>query len=329
MEKIIFKDNDKDLNLDLIDPEDTNRVLDYLIRFFIKRPGQHLLELGSTGTGKTNFLYWLVDKFIEHAPNEAIVWFDIGKAQYNQYTGESGNEILTLLYYFGKVRIISMTGCDVIIESEKEYDVEFVHVDRPEMIWKYCKADRVNIICFDPFIENDVVHASVLAKVFERLLWLANRGWIWRPMAIFYDEFHNVCPSQGHGIYEDRKAASIQMKTNNQFKKNLQKLRSTGIRLVATSHQWTQLYRSVRLSFEWIVPRRRTFFSTDAPDLARFNPRWKKMKTHQAYIVIPEGDHLGPFRCIYYKIPDNLGSVVYDGIYTGIYTPESPAAAEA
>lgn len=329
MEKVIFQDIDSiESNID--DSEDAEKIIKFFISHFVKRPGQHLLELGSTGTGKTNFLYWLIDMFREYAPREAIVWFDIGKAQYNPYTGESGNEILTLLYYFGAARIITMTGCDVKINSEMEYDIEFIHVDRPEMIWKHCKPDRLNIVSFDPFIQSDVIHASVLAKVFDQLLWLANRGWLWRPMAIFYDEFHNVCPSQGHGIYEDRKAASIQKRTNNQFKKTLQKLRSTGIRLVATTHQWTQLYRSVRLSFEWLVPRRRTFFVGDAPDLARFNPRWKRMKTHQAYFVIPEGDHLGPFRCLYYKIPNNLGSVEYDGIYTDpLTTPGESAAASA
>ncbi|WOF15999.1 hypothetical protein F1737_04415 [Methanoplanus sp. FWC-SCC4] len=314
METVVFQTDD-DLQSCIDDSENAEGIIKYFIRSFVKRPGQHLLELGSTGTGKTNFLFWLVDMFREHAPNEAIVWFDIGKAQYNPKTNESGNEILTLLYYFGAVRIITMTGCDVRIVSEREYDVEYVHVDNPEMIWKYCKPDRLNIVSFDPFILNDVIHASVLAKVFERLIWLANRGWLWRPMAIFYDEFHNVCPSQGHGIYEDRKAAAIQKKTNNQFKKNLQKLRSTGVRFVASTHQWTQLYKSVRLSFEWLVPRRRTLFTGDAPDLARFNPRWKKMKTYQAYLVIPEGDHLGPFRCLFYKIPPDLGSVEYDGIY--------------
>jgi len=313
METVVFQDNDEDLLLD--NQETVDKILKFFITRFVKNPGQHLLELGSTGTGKTNFLYWLIDLFKEYAPREALVWFDIGKAQYNQYTGESGNEILTLLYYFGAVRIITLTGCDVKIISEQDYDIEYIHVDNPQMIWKYCKPDRLNIVSIDPFILDDVTHASVLAVIFERLVWLANRGWIHRPLAVIYDEIHNVCPSQGHGIYEDRKASAIQKKTNNQFKKNLQKLRSTGIRFISTTHQWTQLYKPVRLSFEWLVPRRRTLFANDAPDLARFNPRWKKMKTHQAYIVIPEGDHLGPFRCLHYKIPNNLGSVEYDGIY--------------
>lgn len=80
MEKVIFQDSDT-FESDIDDSEDAEKIIKFLISHFVKRPGQHLLELGSTGTGKTNFLYWLIDMFREYAPREALVWFDIGKAQ--------------------------------------------------------------------------------------------------------------------------------------------------------------------------------------------------------------------------------------------------------
>src|SRR5690606_24955738 len=52
------------------------------------RPGQHLCEIGRPGPGKTQGLYYLVDKIME-AGREQILWFDIGK----------GDEILTLPHY--------------------------------------------------------------------------------------------------------------------------------------------------------------------------------------------------------------------------------------
>lgn len=318
MAAVVFQNqHDSERNFPIADAEKTAEYLSFFTYAFVKKPGQHLLELGKTGTGKTNFLYWLIDIFRSEAPEEAIVWFDIGKAQYNPYTGESGNEILTLLYYFGAARIISLTGCQVVVENGRgmDYDIEYVYVDRVGDLWKYCKPDKINIVSIEPFLNNDVVHAQLMSEMFDSLVYRANRGWIHRPMAIFYDEIHNVWPSSGHGIYDSRKASAIQRRSNNQAKKAIQKLRSTGIRIIGSTHQWTQLYKSVRLSFEWIVPRRGTLFSGDVPDLARYNPLWRKMPTWAAYIVIPEGTYLGPFRCLYYQIPNFLGNIKYDGIY--------------
>lgn len=316
METTVFQNTDDICGkYPIADEKTTEEYINALIFNFVKKPGQHLLELGRTGTGKTNFLYWLIDMFREYAPREAIVWFDIGKAQYNEKTGESGNEILTLLYYFGAARIISLDGCTVEIDSRRDFDIEYIQVSNVREIWRHCKPDKINIVCLEPFLNNDVIHAKLMSEIIDSLVWLANRGWIHRPLAVFYDELHNVWPSSGHGIYDNRKAAGIQRRSNNQAKKAIQKLRSTGIRIVGSTHQWTQVYKSVRLSFEWLVPRRGTIFSNDVSDLAKYNPRWKRMPTWAAYIVIPEGVHLGPFRCLYYKIPDHLGSVKYNGIF--------------
>lgn len=289
--------------------------LNWFVHDFIRKPGQHMLELGKTGTGKTQFFYWLVDMFRHFAPYEALVWFDIGKGQYDFHTKESGNELLTLLYYFGDVRIITLTGTSINITSSQNLgEVEYIQEAEPEMVWRNCKPDKLNIISIDPFVEDDILYADIIAKIFTRLIFLANRGMIYRPMTIFYDEFHNVCPAGGQSAAGSRKAAATQNKVNGLMKKNIQKLRSTGVRFVATSHQWTQLYKPIRMSFEWIVIRRGVQFSRDESGLAAFNPRWRKMETKQAYIAIPTGDHIGPFDALFYKIPKGMGSLEYEGI---------------
>ena len=71
-----------------IDPEISSYWERRLETEFIGRPGQHLCEIGRPGTGKTQGLYYLVDKIME-AGREQILWFDIGK----------GDEILTLPHY--------------------------------------------------------------------------------------------------------------------------------------------------------------------------------------------------------------------------------------
>ena len=76
---------------DGIDPELTSYWERRLENEFIHRFGQHLCEVGRPGTGKTQGLYYLVDKIKDYGKEE-ILWFDIGK----------GDEILTLAHYFGR-----------------------------------------------------------------------------------------------------------------------------------------------------------------------------------------------------------------------------------
>lgn len=110
----------------LISSDDTVRDYwqNYFITEFIQQPGQHLLELGRTGTGKTQFLYYVLDLLRNYAPDESIVWFDIGK----------GAEILTLAHYFGPVNVISLDGCTVEISTDKEYNITFSSIRYPKDI---------------------------------------------------------------------------------------------------------------------------------------------------------------------------------------------------
>ncbi|TSA54942.1 MAG: hypothetical protein D4R45_03265 [Planctomycetaceae bacterium] len=311
----------KNVNLENIEPDEDIKNRDrhwtlYLVYNFIKKPGQHMLEMGKTNSGKTQFLYWLVDKFLEAAPKEALVWFDIGKSQYDPESPykESGNEILTLLYYFSPVRIILLTGCDIEIISKYPFDVEIVHVPTADKVWEQIDNSRLNIISIDPYIENEIIYSDQIAQMFRRLIWLANRSRIYRPMTIFYDEFHNVCPS--HSTVSDNRSSRQQTKINGIMKRNIQKLRSIGIRIIATSHNYTQLFKPIRQSFEWLVPRRgTTFYGSDEYVLSNFNPRWRKMASSQAYIVKPAGDHIGPLNYPLYAIPHDIGAVRYRGIY--------------
>lgn len=276
----------------------------YFIEEFIKRPGQHLLELGRTGTGKTQFLYYVFDLLRNYAPDESILWFDIGK----------GAEILTICHFFGPVNIITLDGCEVDIQTEQEYDISYSSVRYPKDVWQAVKKG-VNIAIFDPFILDPIVLASHISEMFINLIYLAHNHQILRPMTMFYDEFHNVAPAKGYGFAGNGKEANLQIQATNYIRVNIQKLRTEGFRFVCTSHGWNQLNLGVRSNFEWIVPRRGSFFGREEGKLSAFNPRWAAMETEQAYICLPNRNYGGPFILPLYDEGWTLGKVNYRGIY--------------
>ena len=71
---------------------------------FLCQHGKHLFTFGTTGSGKTQKGYAFVDwlKYLE-----TQIWFDTGKT----------NEILPLLCMGRKIRIVTPSGTDVVIEE--------------------------------------------------------------------------------------------------------------------------------------------------------------------------------------------------------------------
>lgn len=277
----------------------------YFEQNFIRRPGQHLLEIGRTGTGKTQFLYWLIDELREWSPEEAIVWFDIGK----------GSEILTLCYYFSPIRLITLPHCGIEFVTEDRYDIEHVIVGRAEDVWKNISTERLNVVSFEPFILDPIVLSEQISTMFTSLIYKAHRHQIYSPMAIIYDEFHNVAPAHGYGFAGTGAAARIQHRSTNLIRMNIQKLRTSGIRIIATTHEWIQLNKGIRSSFEWIVPRRGAKFGADEPRLREYNPRWGAMDTPNAFLCLPNRMYGGPFELPFYKEGKIIGQVRYNGLF--------------
>ena len=277
---------------------------------FIGRPGQHLCEIGRPGTGKTQGLYYLVDKIME-AGREQILWFDIGK----------GDEILTLPHYFGPTTIFTPPGCEVAIQYRdpldafgRPYDIEFKTISRMADVWQNIQPGRINICSFDPFILDPGIILEQVSDLFERLIRLAFRRQVIRPLAIVYDEFHNVCPAHGYGFASTAKEAATQRRALNIIKRNVQKLRVEEYRMIVTAHEWQQLYKGVRTAFEWVMIRRGAKFGGDEPKLKQYNPRWAGCPTEQCYIALPTRDHSAPLALPYYEDGARLGRVVYRGL---------------
>lgn len=293
-----------------IDPELTSYWERRLENEYIHRFGQHLCEVGRPGTGKTQGLYYLVDKIKDYGKEE-ILWFDIGK----------GDEILTLAHYFGPITIFTPPGCSIEIQFRdpldafgQPYDIRFETISRMSDIWQNIQPGRLNICSFDPFILDPVIVLQQVSDLFERLIRLAFRRQVIRPLAIFYDEFHNVCPSQGYGYATTAKEAAQQRRCLNIIKRNVQKLRVEEYRMVVSTHEWQQLFKGVRTAFEWVMLRRGAKFGSDEPRLKQYNPRWSGCSTEQAYVALPTRDHSAPLHLPYYIDGARLGRVTYRGM---------------
>ena len=234
---------------------------------FIGRPGQHLCEIGRPGTGKTQGLYYLVDKIME-AGREQILWFDIGK----------GDEILTLPHYFGPTTIFTPPGCEVAIQYRdpldafgRPYDIEFKTISRMADVWQNIQPGRINICSFDPFILDPGIILEQVSDLFERLIRLAFRRQVIRPLAIIYDEFHNVAPAHGYGFASTpkRPPSSAGRSTSSSATSETP---VEEYRMIVTAHEWQQLYKGVRTAFEWVMIRRGAKFGGDEPKLSNIIP---------------------------------------------------------
>lgn len=296
------------------------------IRDFIKKPGEHLIEIGRPGTGKTQGLYFIIE-YLKKYTKETVLYFDIGK----------GAEIITLLHYFGPATIILLPGTSIDLTLDhardslgREYDIRFKTVSSPRFVWGALDKGRTNIAIFEPFILDEVTYLNEISEMFRSLIRIAHRGGIIRPLSIVYDEFQNVAPSDGYGFALSQKEQRIQRRALNYIKKNVQKLRTLGIRLIVTSHEWYQIFKGVRTAFEWVMIRRGANFGGDEPNLSKFNPRWSRCETGYCYIAYPTREHSNMMALPLYTDGKRLGMIRYRGVFgddpDGLASDDSAAA---
>ncbi len=264
---------------------------------FLKKPGEHLLEIGITGSGKTQGLYWIVDGLISRGKDEIVVWFDTGKA----------GEILTLAK-MKPVRLLIPETFDVVVTPEDKFDIEKVHFIDPKEIWNLLDEDRINVVSLYPFLMEYELYSKCFARAFKALIVYAHMYRIPTPLSIFFDEFHNIVPGHGEGESEriQRLARNIQL--------NVEKLRSLEVRMVATTHGWQKIRRGVRMSFNWIIARRGTNFNRqDEPKLYNYNPKFQKLQNDEAIIVYPNRIFSDIIHLPKYPDGKELGMVRYVG----------------
>ena len=286
---------------------------------FILVAGEHGLETGNTGSGKTTLMYWLVDGFLKARTQlppekwETICWFDRGKS----------SEILQLVK-MAPVRLLIPESCDVDItffEQEEEilhYDIEKKYFQDPKEVWDLLDRDHINVLCLQRFILHPSLVAPITAKLFEALI-IKAMNYDLKPsgypsmkgknprIALFLDELNNIAPSRGQGFSGDQHAGAI-------LQHNSEQLRSQNVRLVASSHGWRKLRPGIRSSFQFLISLRGANYpSSEQPKLYRFNRLFEKLEPGQAIIAFPTKTFTDKIKIPWYGKGEDIGYVRYIG----------------
>ena len=213
---------------------------------FIWLRGNHCFVIGTTGSGKTNKGYWLVD-WLKHT--ETQIWMDSGKS----------DEILPLLCQGMKVRIIVPKFSDVSIEERKngtwqkiENHPEVIHVATAGEAWDAIKVswdktrnktyDTINIFCFRNAFWTAGARAAWMTGLFQNL---ADRSRLRTMPAIFPFTLHfdeTQWAISGKAVSND----ADRTKSSEVITENVLEIRSAGGRIVAYSQGFKNLPPAMR-----------------------------------------------------------------------------------
>jgi hypothetical protein len=240
---------------------------------FIWLKGNHCFVIGTTGSGKTNKGYWLVN-WLKHT--ETQIWLDSGKS----------DEILPLLCQDKPAQIICPMYTDVIIEERShgkwqpiENHPNIVHVPDAGDTWWAIKKNIINILCFRNAFWTVSARATWMVDLFETLAtWTRMRTMpsIY-PCSIHIDESQWVLAGSRISRDTDR-AKSAEVITENALE-----IRSSGGRLVMYAQDFLNIPPAIRENLVCAILCRGADVSSDqSKKLAPHCnvPSWVKSPAH-------------------------------------------------
>jgi hypothetical protein len=203
---------------------------------FVWLKGNHMFVIGTTGSGKTNKGYWLVN-WLKHT--ETQIWLDSGKS----------NEIIPLLCQGYPVQLIVPKYCDVIIEERINGKWERIQ-DHPKVTtipdagdtWWAIRKKTINVLCFRNAFWTVSKKAEWMSDLFETLSSWTRLGTMPRifPCTIHMDESQWVLAGTRISKDADRvKSAEI-------ITENALEIRSSGGRLVMYAQAFKNIPPAIR-----------------------------------------------------------------------------------
>jgi hypothetical protein len=213
---------------------------------FVWLDGNHCFVIGTTGSGKSNKGYWLVN-WLKH--KETQIWMDSGKS----------NELIPLLCQGMDVRIICPDYTDVIIEERingKWQKIEnhplVIKVSNAGQTWWNIKRsidenknriyDTINILCFRNAFWTPSARAEWMSELFETLSSLTRLGKMPKiyPCTIHIDESQWVLAGSRISRDTDR-VRSAEIITENALE-----IRSSGGRLIMYAQAFKNIPPAIR-----------------------------------------------------------------------------------
>lgn len=231
-----------------------------IVKYFLKSPGEHLIEVGITGSGKTQGLYYLLNGILDLNPDETILWITCGKSS-------------------EELKLMQFMSCNFLYPNERGVDIELYTQTYPweayqfttiPEIFEHINKKKINILCLAPYFPDPEEYSIVITEFFKTLIVLARDGKIATPLAVFIDEFQMVAPARGQALNDMHSMGGRWMQ------RNIDQLRSMKIRIVAASQAWKRVLQGVRTSFGCIMIRQGAEFpANEIKRLAEGNERWQ------------------------------------------------------
>ncbi len=263
---------------------------------FLKKPGEHLIEIGITGSGKTQGLYHILNGIIDFSKDETILWISCGKSA----------EELKLLQFmpcnflFPKKRSIEVK----INQPVKDY-TSYAFLSIPD-IFRHIDKGKINILCLEPYFPDPDDYALVITEFFKTLIVMAKYGEVVTPLAIFIDEFQMVAPARGQALNEQHAMGGRWMQ------KNLDQLRSIGVRIVAAAQAWKKVLGGVRMSFGYIMIRQGAEFPpNELRRLSAANERWQALQKEEMVFAFRNRYYSDPIAIPPYGDGRDIGTIMY------------------
>jgi len=280
-------------------------------RQFINKFGEHLIICGITGSGKTQTMFWLLDEIKQAERNgrkrqETIIWFDTGKSDFISRSTE-----FLVLKRFGDLNVLVPEGCDIKFEKDHgdAVKVQYFNVSN---LWDKIERRRINVICLEPFLRDELLHGEIFTKIFDDLIVKAHNLEVKPPIAIFIDEFHNLCPPT-----EQDALSRTHFRLGKRIQKNIERLRSLGIRFICSTHGMKKIRKGVRMSFQWRIIRRYIGdFGEEDKRLNDFTGFFRKLNDDECVIVFPNGIFSNVLSLPFYPYNPEDGYAFYQGMLT-------------
>jgi len=259
----------------------------------LKRPGQHIMVIATTGFGKTNVLQFITEGLVETARAETIVYFDSGKS----------SEFL-VLGQFAPLNVIVPRTMNLDIDAE-DMDIRIRYMDQATDVWDLLVKSRINIVCVEPYADEPETFTPVVIKMFRNLIRRAKSYDLPVPLTIIYDEFNNIAPGKNnaHSPEHNRLGAVMQF--------NVEKLRSFGIRFVGSTQGWTDVRKGMRKHFHWTFAKNGAQFTEGR--MARYNAIFESLAENEGILVYPDQKYSDVISFPYYGEGSDLGTVRYAG----------------
>jgi hypothetical protein len=262
---------------------------------FLSKPGEHAIEIGITGSGKTQGLYHLLNGIMQYSKDETILWISCGK---------SAEELK--LMQFGKTNFIFPKNRSLDIQlKQPTYPYISYEANSIPDIFRHINRGMINVLCLASFYPDPDEYSVVVTEFFKALITMARDGTLPTPLAVFIDEFQMVAPAQGQALSDQHAMCGRWMQ------KNIDQLRSIGVRIVGAAQSWKRVRQGVRNSFGIIIIRQGAEFTTDITRLMKQNEVWQGLPKDGMVVAFRNRMYSDPLLLPSYGDGTAVGTIEY------------------